>query len=555
MGATIVRRRLGTAVAALFVLRVLLSLVRVGPLVVADEVGYLTNARVIVGEQPGQMTQAPFYRGGYSAVIAPILAVTHDPRAAYALVLVVNAALAACVLPLLYVLLRRGFAVPAATAFWASLVAAVYPSITTYTQVALSENLLVPLTLVWLVALVFLLDARPGREQAVWAAVFAAAAAGLLAVHGRMIVAVVATGAAVAIAVVVRRLAWASAGLAAVVLGAGVAGVHFFDAYLIRRNYGGHAPDEVGQRLGNLESAGGVAATLRNLVGQSWYIAVATLGLVVAVALADVPRLVHAFRGRRVRTPHALAVFLLVTTAGLLAVSALSFRTLDRPDMLVYGRYVDVVVPPLLALALARLTVVRAPLLRVALVLGGATALVAVLRATTSPPGAASRWNVASLPFLTFDLGAGVVVGAGIVAVLACTAFAILRHRAPTLVVPALLVAFLATTAAVERDPIVSTNSGWYGDGWTSPQHAAAGTQRVAFDVDNPDGLYVYQWFLPHDALVLFSASATHAPAAYVLTTADWAAHHRALHPHVLWSDTSHDHRGHVLIRLGRPIR
>lgn len=555
MGATIVRRRLGAAVAALFAVRVLLSLIRVGPLVVADEVGYLTNARILAGGQPGQMSQAPFYRGGYSGVLAPVLAVVTDPRVAYALVLVVNAALAACVLPLLYLLLRRGFRVPAATAFWSSLVAAVYPSVTTYTQVALSENLLVPLTLVWLVAFAFLLDARPGRAQTVWAAVVGATAAALLAVHGRMIVAVVATAAAVALAVVRRRLAWTSGAVTAVVLGAGVAGVHVLDAYLIRRNYGGHAPDEVGRRLGNLESVGGVGATVRNLVGQSWYVAVATLGLVVAAALVDVPPLVRALRKRRAGSPQLLAVFLVVTAAGLLVVSALSFRTLDRPDMLVYGRYVDVVVPPLLALALARLAVGRASAGRVAAVLAGATLVVAVLRATTSPPGAASRWNVASLPFLTFNLGAGVVVGAGIVAAVAFGAFAVLRRAAPALVLPALLLAFVVTTAVVERNPIASTNSSWYGDGWTSPQRAARGTHRVAFDLDNPDGLYVYQWFLPHDRLVLFSGGAARPPAAYVLSTTDWAARHRALAPDVVWRDTSHEHRGHVLIRLGRPLR
>jgi hypothetical protein len=370
-----------------------------------------------------------------------------------------------------------------------------------------------------------------------------------------MIVAIVATAAALGLAVVARRLAWTGAALAGVVLGAGIVGVHFFDAYLIRRNYGGHAPDEVGRRLGNLESVGGVGATLRNLVGQSWYIAVATLGLVVAAALADVPALARALRRRRVATPHLLTVFLLATTAGLLVVSALSFRTLDRPDMLVYGRYVDVVVPPLLALALARLAVGRTSVVRVAAVLGVATVVVAVLRATASPPGSASRWNVASLPFVTLNLGAGVVVGAGIVAAVAFGAFALLRRAAPALALPALVLAFVVTTAVVERNPITSTNSSWYGDGWTSPQHAASSTHQVAFDLDNPDGLYVYQWFLPHDRVLLFSGGAARPPAAYVLSTTAWAAQHRALEPHVVWRDVSHEHRGHALIRLGRPLR
>ena len=57
---------LGTAI--LFAARLVLSLIRTGPVLVADEIGYLTNARVIVGDLPGQLEQAPFYRGGYSSL-------------------------------------------------------------------------------------------------------------------------------------------------------------------------------------------------------------------------------------------------------------------------------------------------------------------------------------------------------------------------------------------------------------------------------------------------------------------------------------------------------
>src|SRR5204862_8032201 len=94
---------------------------RTGPVLVADEVGYLTNARALAGGVRGQMTGAPFYHGGYSLLLAPLLAFDHDPKTSYHLVLALNALLAAAVAPLVYLLLRRCFAVPSRVAVWPAL--------------------------------------------------------------------------------------------------------------------------------------------------------------------------------------------------------------------------------------------------------------------------------------------------------------------------------------------------------------------------------------------------------------------------------------------------
>lgn len=126
----------------LFLLRAALSLLRSGPVLVADEMGYLGNAQAIVGGIGAQMELAPFYRGGYSLLIAPLLELSSDPAVGYHLVLVLNAALAAAVFPLLYLLLTRFATVPPRVALWASLAGAAYPAITVLSQVAMSENVL-----------------------------------------------------------------------------------------------------------------------------------------------------------------------------------------------------------------------------------------------------------------------------------------------------------------------------------------------------------------------------------------------------------------------------
>ena len=89
-----VRRQVLAGTIVFFVVRLALSGFRAGPLLVADEAGYLTNARVLMGGVPGQMTIAPFYRGGYSLLLAPLSRWLDVSSVTYHLILAVNALLA-----------------------------------------------------------------------------------------------------------------------------------------------------------------------------------------------------------------------------------------------------------------------------------------------------------------------------------------------------------------------------------------------------------------------------------------------------------------------------
>jgi hypothetical protein len=528
------RTQLLAGTAALLAIRLALSIPRTGPVVVADEVGYLTNARLLAGGVAGQMTEAPFYHGGYSLLLAPLLAADPNPRSSYHLVLVVNAVLAASLVPLVYLLLTSCFRVRPEIAVWPSLAAAAYPSVTIFTQVAMSENLLLPLVVLWLLCFGCFLQAVTEASRLLWAAGAAAAAVWLWAAHGRMVVVVALTVAAFAVAAGLQRERSRAAVLGVAIVGAGFAGVHVLDDFLVSRSWGGHAQGELGQRLSTIESLGGVGAFLRNLVGQAWYLAVATLGVLVAVASPPVLR--------RRPTPAGLVLALLVGTGiGLLVESALSFRTVDRPDMLVYGRYTEVVVPPLLALGLVRLRERRFPAAATAAALVVLTATAAILRAGVHPPGLANRWNVASLPAPTFALGPGVLVAAGVVAAIAIVFVALVRRREPAAIAPLVLVLFLPTTAVVERKPVLRAQSTFYPSGWTSPARAAGGARTIAFDTDHGGSVWVDQWFASKSRLVLFSGTSQPPPARLVFSSPTWAAAHAPLRPRRLWVDRSRD--------------
>src|SRR5204863_43185 len=64
------------------------------------------------------------------------------------------------------------------------------------------------------------------------------------------------------------------------------------------------------------------------------------------------------------------------------------------------------------------------------------TAAVALLRAGVQPPGLANRWNVASLPSPTFQLGPKVLLAAGVAAMVAFVAVAVAQRRNPAVIAP-----------------------------------------------------------------------------------------------------------------------
>jgi hypothetical protein len=521
---------------AFFVFRLALTVPRTGPVIVADEVGYLTNARVLAGGVPGQMSTAPFYHGGYSLLLAPVLALDPNPKTNYHLVLVVNALLAASLVPLVYLLLTRCFAVPSRTAVWPSLAAAAYPSVTIFTQVAMSENLLLPLLVLWLLCFGCFLQAASEPRRLAWAAGAAACTAWLWATHGRMIVAIGLAVAAFVVAAALQAERWRAALLGLAIIGVGLVGVHVLDHFLVSRNWGGHAASELGQRLSTLDSIAGVGASLRNLVGQTWYLVAAPLGVLVAAVSRPTRALV-----RRPSSAELVLALLLLTGIGLLVESALSFRTLDRPDMLVYGRYSEVVVPPLVALALVRLRERRYPVVAVLATIAVVTVAAAVLRAGAHPPGLTNRWNVASLPAPTFTLGPGVLLLGGVVAATATLAIAAVGRRTRAAIAPLVLVLFLPTTAVVERKPVLKAQSTFYPSGWTSPAGAAGGARSIAFDTDHGGGLYVDQWFVSRARFVLFAGSSAPPPARLVFSSRMWAAKHAGLHPTPIWADRGRD--------------
>ena len=544
------RRVLLVGAVTLLGVRLALSAARSGPVIMADEAGYLFNARVLAGGMAAEMGSSPFYRGGYSLLVAPVLALDLDPVATYHGVLLVNAALAACLVPLLYLLLTRCLGVAQRPAAWAALAGAAYPSVTALSQVALSENVLFPLTVAWLLFAGLLVRGDSGpRARAGWAAAAALLAAALWTVHGRMLVAVALTALVLAVCAVRRRSDRAAAGAGLALLGCGIVAGRLLNDWLLSANDYDRGFDEVARVLGPLDDLDGIGAVLRNLAGQGWYLLVATLGIVVLLLAHVAAPALGRMRARRGEPADRVLALLLATTAGLLVLSALWFASAERPDQLIYGRYVEPVVPALLAVGLALIGGARrrpagAGVLAAGLL--GLTAAVAALRSGLDVAGEASRWNVAALPSVTGALDAPVLALAGVVAAGALCVFAVAAQRLPGALAPLALLAFVPTTAYLVNLPVLRSERDIYPPAWTSPlpaveRHGAA--RAVAYDLDRFDHIRVkvYQWFMPQTPVVLFRGERERPPAELFFSAARLSGRLAGEPARAVWTDPGAD--------------
>jgi hypothetical protein len=352
-----------------------------------------------------------------------------------------------------------------------------------------------------------------------WAISSGVAGAALWAVHGRMVVAVGVTAMAFLVAAK-RRLPTASllAGIAA--LATGLLATRPLQELARKRTYDGRRVDEAGAVLRGLDDPEAILAVLRNLVGHTWYLAVATAGLAAVVGLGAAQQGL----GRRRTAVDAPSVLLLATTAGLLVISAAWFATVTRPDQLIYGRYVEPVTPVLVAVGLTRLSGAsgRRTLSVVLPALGALTVVVAGLRAGVEVGEAPNRWNVAALPFLTSDLQPAVLMGAGLVAIAAGVALALAGARGPAAVALVAIAVFVPVTAVTQLRLVRRQEQRVYPSGWTTPASQLGTRVRfVGYDDDAGDSqsVKIYQWFMPTVRFRLYDGESEDPPVQHYFTT------------------------------------
>ena len=532
--------------------RLYLSLHRTGPVIVADEVGYLVNARVLTGGPDGYLNRANVYAGGYSLALVPAFLLGTGPEEVYQLVLGTNAVLSALLLPLLYLLLRRGFGVARAPAALCGLAGALYAPISGFTEVALSENLLAPLLVAWLLCVVEFARARNRAWASVNAVAVGLLTGSLYATHSRTLPLI-----PIVLATLVLLAARRHVQPALALLGIGATlsscvGAYLLNAYLYRQSWPGKVLDQQDRALGNLFSMDGLPERAQFVAGQSAYLFLASFGLagVGMVALTFVgcgsgttsvrERLRSAWRrGTSTgldseRTRMAAAWIVLLVAAGILGLTgAATSGDFTRPDHRIYGRYIEIITPLLLALGLAAISS-WLPTAAPRWVLWCAGVALTSLATVVTIDGADDAFDATNIGWANVSglmlLGGMRVIDparSAVACILVFSAIALLA-RGRMRVVGALGTSLFLVWGSVHIDTVFyePRQDRYYPSSVTVDDFPAiAAADHVAFDASvTGEAEFIYQFYLDHTTVELFD-SRTKAPPAdadVVISTASW---------------------------------
>lgn len=316
------------------------------PLILPDEAGFLLNARRLAsGAPPSGLNYFP----GYSVLIAPLSSATSTIASLTALVQVLNGALLVAAALLAMQLARRlhpTISEPAVTAI--GLITAAYPAYRLFAAFALSENVLVP----WTVLLCLALERSLRRSSSADAALFGLCAGLSLSIHTRALGLTVAALGTSAVWLRGRQLIAALAATS----GGVVAAVALVSYTLDTSVDSGAARDSPGSLLRDAASLRGSLDVVTSALGQSLYLLVATFGLAGLGVwwFADTVLHYRSIRGdgdiddaamRTTRVRAAVGTLALGLLTASLGISSL-FLAGREGDFAIYGRYGEGVLLP-----------------------------------------------------------------------------------------------------------------------------------------------------------------------------------------------------------------
>ena len=333
-----------------------------GPTVHPDEWGFLLNGRVIMGHAEAQIPTGSFYPAGFGLVTGPLTEITGSLAGGYRATLVVNFLLCVLVGITARLVGRRVFGMGENAATVAGALAFVVPGTIVTSLFAWPETAARLAFLVFVLWFHRIATHRRGGPMLTFGFLV-----GLMpGLHGRFTL--------VLPVVCCVFLLWGLRRDTGRVLAVGACAattVGYACSYLLNRfvknSLYGASYDQENRLLRRLVDPSLWPALLRTMTGQSWYL-VATTGGLVAVAVAWMVVRVRAGGGlRTVRTdPARLACLVIVVTTVLLVFTGgLQLLFGNRGDHLIYGRYVEILVPVILvagcaALESSRLLALRA---------------------------------------------------------------------------------------------------------------------------------------------------------------------------------------------------
>ena len=319
-----------------------------GPTVHPDEWGFLLNGQMIVGHDQAPIPTGSFYPAGFGLVTGPLAVLTGSLHGAYRATLIVNFLLCLAVAWAAHAACRRVMGAGTGLSVLAAVLVFVAPGTIVTSLYAWPETA----ARLSFLCMVLWLHSVASRRTARAILPFALYVGLLPGLHGRF---------TLVLPVVCLLFLWwglsrdvprvAALG-ACGVTAAGYAAGHLLNTFVKSRLYT-TSYDQENRLLRRLVDPGVWPALVRTMTGQAWYL-VATTGGLAAIAIAYAvsqarsagsPAAVRTDPRRVTLTVVALSSALVVFTGGLQLLYG------NRGDHLIYGRYVEILVPALLVVA------------------------------------------------------------------------------------------------------------------------------------------------------------------------------------------------------------
>ncbi|GAC1533332.1 MAG: hypothetical protein NVS3B12_12600 [Acidimicrobiales bacterium] len=342
------------SVAALVAVHLVLSSPMRVPIIHPDELGYLENARFLA--RGGLRSETEYYPG-FSLLLVPLWWLGTAPLTIYRQTLGLEAVLAGLGGWATWRLTPR---LAPGLSGWRRLVlvamVSVYPPFLLFGDFALAETAFAAMFAVVVLAAA---NALPSRRPSRWAVL--GLTSGLLTlVHPRGLAVVVAAGLAGLVVLGLRRSSLAPLLAMSGGMVASLALTRWLVTYVkgpASNGFAAYRPDGI---ISKSLSLHGASSLIAELAGQLFYLSVATAGLVPLGLLVGGRALVRTVRGDR--APWVLTqAFATTAFCGVWALSSLFMNLGDRADKLIYGRYNEGVIVPLLVIALAEMLDRSAP--------------------------------------------------------------------------------------------------------------------------------------------------------------------------------------------------
>lgn len=332
------------------------------PLILDDEIGYLSNAAYLAGyDWAESISQIYYYSEGYSLFLVPLFFFIKNPLIIYKICLLINSIFLATLGVTIFIVIKKIFnQLDKNISAMVAIVVAMYPSYIIHTKFALPEVLLV---LMYTLIINNFLNIESNSSNRTWKLFIGQGilVGYLYSIHARTIV-IMASCIMIMIILAVRKKITAKQFIAFTIPLVMIACIHaLLKKNLIQElwlnsntvnsnNYSGQL-DKL-QKLFSQESN-----LVSNVVGQTYYLGVSTYFISyigIGYILKKIWNSIRNVKNNEISTCNNIYTlcFCLLSTIGTIMISSIFFVLGGRGDTLVYGRYNETILSILLAIGL-----------------------------------------------------------------------------------------------------------------------------------------------------------------------------------------------------------